>query len=103
MTKHYISSKNNSTGPTNMNGEHESNSELEESKPHFTSSTTEDDSKAQTGYQLGPLESSPRLLDLQGNIFCVFIGDTITLQGIELTIQEASPEKCRLCRVTLED
>ena len=31
------------------------------------------------------------------------VGDTITLQGIELTIQEASPQKCRLCRVTLED
>ena len=102
------SSKSDSKGAGSKKGKHESSSEGEEAKTRATSSTAKEEekeeSKARAGrYQLGPSESSPRLIDLQGKVVCVSVGNTITLQGTELTVEEASPDKCRLRRVTLED
>ena len=86
------------------NSKHESSSKEEEKSPTSSSSTTEENSKARTDrYQIDPSESSPRLMDLRGKVSFLVVGDTITLEGVDLAIQEASPEKCRLYRVTLED
>ena len=102
------SSKRDSKGAASKKSKLKSSSEGEEAKTRATSSTAKEEekeeSKAFAGrYQLGPSESSPRLIDLQGKAVCVSVGSTITLQGTELTVEEASPDKCRLRRVTLED
>ena len=89
---------------TSSNSEEEE--EEEEVKAGASSSSTTDAQKPTPTrrYQLDPSEFSPRLIDLQGNVFLLpSVGDTVTLQGVELTIQEASPEKCRLFRASFED
>ena len=108
-SKRTRSSKQNRQISANKKGKHTSDNskeEEEEVKAGASSSSTTDAEKPKPTrrYQLDPSEFSPRLIDLQGNVFLLpSVGDTVTLQGVELTIQEASPEKCRLFRASFED